>query len=99
MGAIEELINKADDGMLVCRIDRHSYDRRMSSVEMEGRVFVWTRVCGRCAVRRIQRIRSNGTIVNNSYVYPHNWPKVKGGALDREELGMIRLIVIGKGLA
>lgn len=99
MSAIEDLISNSDPEMLVCRIDRHAYDRRLSTVEMEGRVFVWTRTCGRCGVKRTQRLRPDGTIINNIYVYPKSWPKISGGAPDKGEMGIIRLFVVGKNLA
>lgn len=93
---------KADtipDKFLVCRIDRHSYDRRKSTVEMEGGVYVWTRKCGVCGVRRVQRLRANGTIIGNRYLYPQGYQVKGGGQLDRLRLAEIRLQVVLNGLA
>lgn len=98
-GDVNKLVEGVSEKVLVCRIDRHVYDRRKSTVEMDGRIFVWGRTCSRCGTRRIQRLNSRGRILSNSYTYPKGYRVAGVGALDADSLGMIRLIVVGKGLA
>lgn len=100
LGNVNKLIREVgSEEMLVCRIDRHSYDRRQSDVQMEGRTFVWTRVCGKCGMRRIQRLTPKGRIISNSYTPPKDYSPEGAGPFDAEDLGELRLHIITNGLA
>jgi hypothetical protein len=96
--AVKAIIKESGVDVLVCRLDRHAYDRRLSDVEMEGVVYAWTRVCGTCGTKRVQRLRANGYIISNTYLYPKGY-QVEGGPLDKDDLANIRLYVMQHRMA
>ena len=99
MGNVNKLIEESPDETLVCRIMRHTYDIRTSTVERKGRKIHCTQACERCGVERTQHLNYNGRITGSSYVYPNGY-KVDGvGTLDGADLGVLRVYVFTEVLA
>lgn len=99
MGNVAKLVEKAPDETLICRVMRHTYDIRTSTVERNGARISCTQSCSRCGVERTQHLNRRGRIIRNSYVYPNGYTIEGVGALDGKDMGKLRLLVYTEVLA
>jgi len=81
------------DQFIECRRYQHSW--KPYDVEIDGRFYVESTICGRCKTLKKQKIdsRTGDFVPGATYVYPEGY-QLSGGRLNNTERGTLRLINI-----
>lgn len=94
-GNLEKQAEEKSTAQLMCRTWQHIWNLNRGEVEPDGNLLLWTVPCDRCDTTKTMAInRRSGLYCGASYNYPPDYAFHDLGALDAEERGSLRLLLL-----